>query len=76
MSHVINQRAIDSTDSRKFAIFITRMNNRYAVRTKPGGYVTYIETNRGWEHCENLANFLVWNAEFQGFDDISSIIAE
>lgn len=76
MSHVTNQKAIDSTNETRYAIFITRVNNRYAVRVAPGGYRTFIETNRGWEHCDNLANFLVWNGELQGFDDITSIIHE
>ena len=76
MSIVTNQKAIDSTSNNRFAIFITIINNRYAVRVAPGGYQTFIETNRGWGHCDNLANFLVWNAELQGFDDISPIIEE
>lgn len=77
MSHVANQKAIDATANKMtFAIFITRMNNRYAVRFDGLKYLTYIETNRGWESCECLANFLVWNGEFQGYDDITSLIAE
>lgn len=76
MSHVTNQKAIDSTNDSKYAIFITRMNNRYAVRVALGGYHTFIETNRGWERCEGLANFLVWNGEFQCYDDITSLINE
>lgn len=76
MSHVTNQQAIDSTSETSYAIFITRMNKRYAVQVAPGGYRTFIETNGGWESCENLANFLVWNGELQGFDDITSITHE
>lgn len=76
MSIVKNQQAINSTNNNRFAIFITRANNRYAVQVAPGGYSTFIETNRGWERCDNLANFLVWNADFQGFDDISTLIKE
>lgn len=76
MSIVTNQKAIDSTNETRFAIFITRMNNRFAVTVAPGGYKTYMETNRGWERCDNLANFLVWNGELQGFDDITSLIQE
>lgn len=76
MSIVKNQQAIDSTNEKRFAIFITRINNRFAVTASPDGYKTYIETNRGWERCDNLANFLVWNADLQGFDDISTLIEE
>lgn len=76
MSHVNNQKAIDSTSETLFAIFISRMNNRYAVNRDGIGYKTYIETHGRWERCENLANFCVWNCEFQGFDDITSLIVE
>lgn len=76
MSHVTNQKAIDATNSEKYAIFITKLNNRYAVKAIPGGYASYLETNRGWWRVDNVANFLIWNGEFQGFDDISSLIEE
>ncbi|QHR71295.1 hypothetical protein tonnikala_24 [Escherichia phage tonnikala] len=73
MSVVANQKAIDQTNDKRFAIFITRNHKRYAVKAIHGGYATYMELSGGWYRCENLSNFLVWNAEFQGFDDISSI---
>ncbi|AYP69401.1 hypothetical protein phi2457T_0004 [Shigella phage phi2457T] len=76
MSIIKNQQAIDSTSHNCFAIFITRDNKRFAVRAVPGGYKTYMENNGKWVRCENLANFLVWNGEFQGRDDISTLIEE
>lgn len=76
MSIVKNQQAIDSTNNNRFAIFITRDNKRFAVKVVPGGYNTYMEDNGKWVRCDNLSNFLVWNAELQGFDDISTLIKE
>ncbi|BBU41798.1 hypothetical protein H1N98_gp27 [Escherichia phage vB_EcoS-DELF2] len=76
MSIVKNQQAIDSTSHNRFAIFITRDNKRFAVKVVPGGYNTYMEDNGKWVRCDNLSNFLVWNAELQGFDDISTLIEE
>ncbi|ARW57191.1 hypothetical protein HOR79_gp04 [Escherichia phage vB_EcoS_SH2] len=76
MSIVKNQQAIDSTNNNRFAIFITRDNKRFAVKVVPGGYNTYMEGNGKWVRCDNLSNFLVWNAELQGFDDISTLIEE
>lgn len=77
MSHVTNQKAIDQTYMEKFcAIFITRMNQRYAVKFDGLNYKTYKEINGKWERCENLSNFLVWNGELQGHDDISTLISE
>ncbi|EOT8607569.1 hypothetical protein ACNEL3_003836 [Shigella sonnei] len=76
MSIVKNQQAIDSTNNSRFAIFITSMGRRFAVKAVPGGYKTYMEDNGKWVWCENLANFLVWNAALQGFDDISTLIEE
>lgn len=76
MSIVKNQQAIDSTNNNCFAIFITRDNKRFAVKVVPGGYNTYMEDNGKWVLCDNLSNFLVWNAELQGFDDISTLIEE
>ncbi len=76
MSIVKNQQAIDSTNNNRFAIFITRDNKRFAVKVVPGGYNTYMEDNGKWVRCDNLSNFLVWNAELQGFDDISTLIEE
>ncbi|ALT58125.1 hypothetical protein JMPW2_003 [Escherichia phage JMPW2] len=35
-----------------------------------------MEDKGKWVWCENLANFLVWNADLQGFDDISTLIEE
>lgn len=74
MSIVKNQQAIDSTNNNRFAIFITSIGRRFAVKAVPGGYKTYMEDSGKWVWCENLANFLVWNAELQGFDDISTLI--
>ncbi|MDQ4166604.1 hypothetical protein bas13_0060 [Escherichia phage LeonhardEuler] len=76
MSIVKNQQAIDSTSHNRFAIFITSIGRRFAVKAAPGGYKTYMEDNGKWVWCENLANFLVWNADLQGFDDISTLIEE
>ncbi len=76
MSIVKNQQAIDSTSYNRFAIFITRDNKRFAVKAVPGGYNTYMEDNGKWVLCDNLSNFLVWNGEFQGRDDISTLIEE
>lgn len=76
MSIVKNQQAIDSTNNNRFAIFITRDNKRFAVKAVPDGYKTYMEDNGKWVQCDNLANFLVWNAELQGFDDIRTLIEE
>lgn len=76
MSIVKNQQAIDSTNNNRFAIFITRDKKRFAVKVVPGGYNTYMEDNGKWVRCDNLSNFLVWNAELQGFDDISTLIKE
>lgn len=76
MSIVKNQQAIDSTNNNRFAIFITSMGRRFAVKAVPGGYKTYMEDNVKWVWCDNLANFLVWNADLQGFDDISTLIEE
>lgn len=76
MSIVKNQQAIDSTNNNRFAIFITRDNKRFAVKVVPGGYNTYMEDNGKWVRCDNLSNFLVWNSEFQGYDDISTLIEE
>lgn len=76
MSIVKNQQAIDSTNNNRFAIFITSIGRRFAVKAVPGGYKTYMEDNGKWVLCENLANFLVWNADIQGFDDISTLIEE
>ena len=76
MSIAKNQQAIDSTNNNRFAIFITRDNKRFAVKAESGGYKTYMEDNGKWVRCDNLANFLVWNAELQGFDDISTLIEE
>lgn len=76
MSIVKNQQAIDSTNTNRFAIFITSMGRRFAVKAIPGGYKTYMEDNGKWVWCDNLANFLVWNADLQGFDDISNLIEE
>ena len=76
MSIVKNQQAIDSTNKNRFAIFITRYNKRFAVMAVPGGNKTYMEDSGKWVLCDNLANFLVWNADLQGFDDISTLIEE
>lgn len=76
MSSVKNQQAIDSTNNNRFAIFITSIGRRFAVKVVPGGYKTYMEDNGKWVWCDNLANFLVWNADLQGFDDISTLIEE
>lgn len=76
MSIVKNQQAIDSTNNNRFAIFITSIGRRFAVKAVPGGYKTYMEDNGKWVWCDNLANFLVWNAGLQGFDDISTLIEE
>lgn len=76
MSIIKNQQAIDSTNNNHFAIFITRDNKRFAVKVVPGGYNTYMEDKGKWVRCDNLSNFLVWNAELQGFDDISTLIEE
>lgn len=76
MSIVKNQQAIDSTNNNRFAIFITSMGRRFAVKAVPGGHKTYMEDNGKWVWCDNLANFLVWNADLQGFDDISTLIEE
>lgn len=78
MSIVKNQQAIDSTSHNRFAIFITRDNKRFAVSAAPGGYKTYMEDNGKWVQCDNPASFmfLVWDAELQGFDDISTLIEE
>lgn len=76
MSIIKNQQAIDSTNTNRFAIFITSMGRRFAVKAVPGGYKTYMEDNGKWVRCDNLANFLVWNADLQGFDDISTLIEE
>lgn len=76
MSIVKNQQAIDSTSHNRFAIFITSDNKRFAVKVVPGGYNTYMEYNGKWVRCDNLSNFLVWNADLQGFDDISTLIEE
>ncbi|QLF82444.1 hypothetical protein F10C_005 [Escherichia phage vB_EcoS_Chapo] len=76
MSIVKNQQAIDSTNNNRFAIFITSIGRRFAVKAVPGGCKTYMEDNGKWVWCENLANFLVWNADLQGFDDISTLIEE
>lgn len=77
MSIAKNQQAIDATRNKNlWAIFITSMGQRYAVRSGNCMDKTYRETNGKWERCENLANFLVWNADLQGFDDISTLIEE
>jgi hypothetical protein len=76
MSIVKNQQAIDSTNNNRFAIFITSIGRRFAVKAVHGGYKTYMEDNGKWVWCDNLANFLVWNADLQGFDDISTLIEE
>lgn len=76
MSIVKNQQAIDSTSHNRFAIFITRDNKRFAVKVVPGGCNTYMENNGKWVRRENLATFLVWNSNLQGFDDISTLIEE
>lgn len=76
MSIVKNQQAIDSTNNNRFAIFITSIGRRFAVKSVPGGYKTYMEDNGKWVWCDNLSNFLVWNADLKGFDDISTLIEE
>lgn len=76
MSIVKNKQAIDSTNNSRFAIFITSIGQRFAVKAVPGGYKTYMEDNGKWVLCDNLANFMVWNADLQGFDDISTLIEE
>lgn len=77
MSHVTNQKAIDATTHNgKWAIFITRDHQRYAVRDHGFRVNTYAELGGKWIHTSNLSNFLVWNGEFQGYDDISSLIEE
>ncbi|MEG0209080.1 MULTISPECIES: hypothetical protein [Gammaproteobacteria] len=77
MSNVANQRAINETIRYgMYAIFITRRNIRYAVKDCGVTIKTYKEGDGVWERVDNLSNFLVWNAEFQGHDDISSLIEE
>ncbi|ATN94140.1 hypothetical protein HOS16_gp62 [Shigella phage vB_SflS-ISF001] len=76
MSIVKNQLAIDSRNNNRFAIFITSIVHRFAVKAVPGGYKTYKEDNGKSVWCENLANFLDWNALLQGKDDISTLIEE
>lgn len=77
MSIVINQKAINETYDRVlWAIFITRNGQRYAVRDHGFKCNTFVELEGCWVHTSNLSNFLVWNGEFQGHDDISSLIEE
>lgn len=83
MSYVANRNAIEETRiNKKHAIFITRYSiknqlNRYAViEVSAFIYRTYKEINGKWERCEDLQNFLMWNGDFQGYDDISSLIIE
>lgn len=86
MSHVINNKAIEATRTNKqHAIFITRycgagtelLYRRYAViELSPFVYKQYQEHNGKWIECKDVVSFLVWNGEFQGYDDITSLIEE
>lgn len=77
-NHVTNSKAIHETlRNNQYAIFITMRDYRYAVKeVSPNIYQCFAEVRGGWERCEQLSNFLVWNGEFQGYDDITSIIIE
>lgn len=87
MSHVINRNAITATRSnKKHAIFIARycanisgglQYRRYAViELSPYVFKEYVEKDGKWEAHSGVVSFLVWNGEFQGYDDISSLIEE
>lgn len=85
MSHVINRNAMRETiQNKKHAIFITKrcegvslMYRRYAViEVSPFIFRVYLENKGRWERVEGVVSFLVWNGEFQGYDDITSLIEE
>lgn len=83
MSFVDNRNSIEATQyNKKYAIFITKHSikgvfKRYAIiETSPFIYKTYEEMGGEWHRCENLSNFLMWNGDFQGYDDISSIVVD
>ncbi|ALA45202.1 hypothetical protein ADS69_00097 [Enterobacter phage phiEap-3] len=78
-----NNKAISETiTNKKHAIFITKycegvtlLYRRYAViELSPCIYKTYKENNGYWERCDDLVSFLMWNGEFQGYDDITPLI--
>lgn len=87
MSHVVNRNVIAKTlDNKKHAIFIARycgdingglQYRRYAViELSPYIFKGYVEQGGKWVEHGEIVSFLVWNGEFQGYDDISSLIEE
>lgn len=86
MSYVTNQKALRETlTNKKHAMFITKytgegvelLYRRFAViEVSPFIYKEYIEHDGKWIPHPEVASFLEWNGEFQGFDDISSLIEE
>lgn len=77
-TEVENRNAIEATDKTKFAIFIKNINGqRYAFNSDNGGFTnnTFKEVNGKWEHHDEcLVTWAIWNADFQGFDDLTSLI--
>ena len=87
MSHVANRNAIAATrQNKKHAIFIARycgdingglQYRRYAlIELSPYVFKEYLEQDGKWVEHKGVFSFLVWNGEFQGYDDISSLISE
>lgn len=87
MSIVKNRNAIEATrHNKQHAIFIARYCSsingglryrRYAViELSPYIYKEYREENGKWIEIEGVTSFLIWNGEFQGYDDISTLIEE
>lgn len=74
-THVQNQNAINQNTATNFAIFINpRTGQRYAIN-RPGVHThTYKEYKGKWEHYESLETWCVHHADFQGFDDITTLI--
>lgn len=76
-STVENTRALEQCTNVKFAIFIKPSNGqRYAFNCNGLNHHTFKEVGGKWEKVDCLYAWAVWNANFQGFDDITSLIVE
>lgn len=76
-NHIANQKKINETlSNREFAIFFKEGRPRYAIRNNGGGYYTSLrEIKGGWEEAENqMYTWCIWNADFQGFDNLDSFL--
>lgn len=74
MSIIKNVVSMEATSATKYAIFITREMQRYAVNTDGLKWFTYKEHLGRWEPVSDISAFFMFNGTFQGFDDITSLI--